>query len=440
MQVRDDVKLLVAGLLLVGGCGGSNGRDDGAASGIASVGETAEATEGDSSGADSAGTGGGPGASSGADSQDDGDGPKFDLGIQPDVDAPGGCQEQGGDGPEFSYLWAANSTQGTISKIDTQTVQELGRYIVRPDSAGSPSRTSVNLLGDVAVANRSGGVTKVYAVEERCQDTNGIPGIQTSTDATFLPWGQDECVAWYTPLNYESQRPVAWTHGEFNQGTCEYENIKLWTSGRVGQQTDVLLLDGDDGSVLNMVTLDGFPNDYYGIYGGAVDADGNFWGTKLGGVVLVRVDINDLSWQTWPVPVSSYGMTVDDEGYVWACSSTFGRFDPMTETWATGNGGGYAGCMAASGQNGLLWMGGSGIIGVNRQTLQVEKQWATPGSYGISIDYYGYVWTVAYQGGAHRVDPDTGAVTSYNGLVGAYTYSDMTGYALAHAGGGAPSG
>ena len=68
------------------------------------------------------------------------------------------------------------------------------------------------------------------------------------------------------------------------------------------------------------------------------------------------------------------------------------------------------------------------------------QTWPVPGSYGVSIDYYGYVWTVAYSGGAHRVDKVTGEVTSYNGLVGAYTYSDMTGYALTYAGGGEPSG
>ena len=35
-----------------------------------------------------------------------------------------------------------------------------------------------------------------------------------------------------------------------------------------------------------------------------------------------------------------------------------------------------------------------------------------------------------------EVDPNPGTVTSYNGLVGAYTYSDMTGFALNSVGGG----
>lgn len=42
--------------------------------------------------------------------------------------------------------------------------------------------------------------------------------------------------------------------------------------------------------------------------------------------------------------------------------------------------------------------------------------------------------------GAYRVDPENGDVTSYTGLVGAYTYSDMTGYALSVVGGFPPQG
>jgi hypothetical protein len=95
-----------------------------------------------------------------------------------------------------------------------------GRYIVRPDSAsGSPSRTSVNLTGDVVTANRSGGVDQgLRARVESCVESNGMPGIQTSTDANFLPWGVEECVAWHTPMNYVSQRPVGVDAGHLQRG------------------------------------------------------------------------------------------------------------------------------------------------------------------------------------------------------------------------------
>ena len=78
---------------------------------------------------------------------------------------------------------------------------EEGRYVTRPGQTGDPSRTSVNLVGDVAVANRNGGLTKVYARSEKCAESNGMPGIQTSTDSNYLPWGVEECVAWHTPMN-----------------------------------------------------------------------------------------------------------------------------------------------------------------------------------------------------------------------------------------------
>ena len=414
------------------------------------VGDDADSGNEGSGGADSSptapsGTAGETGETTGV------EGPKFDLGVQPDVPGQGACQPwigkggEKGEGPDFSYPWAANSTEGTISKIDTQTVTEVGRFQVRPDGAGSPSRTSVSLSGNVAVASRSGGVTKFYAAIEDCVESNGTPGIQTSMNNVALPWDQEECRAWHAPFGYSTQRPVAWAQGEWNETTCAWENELLWTAGRNGSTTtaDVLLLDGDDGTVVDMVTIDGLTADGFGLYGAAVDSEGNFWGSQLGGTRLVKVDRTDMTTQVWTPPaLGGYGMTVDVDGYVWICASTLQRYDPMTDTWAASAGGiGSAGCMADGVEGGLLWTSaGSLIRGVNRQTLAVEVEWAVPGSYGISIDYYGYVWAVAFSGGAHLVDPATGTVQSYNGLVGAYTYSDMTGAALSAVSGTGPTG
>jgi len=381
-----------------------------------------------------------------ADSSDDGSGIKLDVAALPDVPEQPCVMNGGGNGgPAWSYLWASNAGQGTISKIDTETVTEVGRFITRPDGVGDPSRTSVSQSGHVAVANRSGGVTKIYADVSFCQDTNGTPGIQTSNSNAYLAWGEEECVAWHTPFNYESQRPVAWAQGTLNEATCTFVDERLWTAGRIGNQFDVLLLDGDTGAVIDSVSIAGLQNDFFGLYGGAVDGDGNFWASTLGsGNRLVRVDADTMDYEVWNTPVGPhwYGMTVDDQNQVWICSEQAGRFDYATETFMTASVGGYTGCMAERGDDGLLWMStsGGGIIGVNRETLAVDASWPVPGSYGMSIDFYGYVWTVENGNAAHRVDPLTGAVTSYNGLTGAYTYSDMTGYALTNAGGGIPSG
>src|SRR5690606_24261455 len=347
--------------------------------------------------------------------------------------------------PDFSYLWACNSTQGTISKIDTQTVTEVARYYTRPDLQGSPSRTSVSLSGHVAVANRTGGITKIWATEENCVDSNGIPGIQTSAGNVALAWNEEECLAWHIPFDFDGQRPVAWAPGEWNSNTCEWENELLWTAGRWGQsQTEVVLIDGDAGIVLDTVDIPGLKADQYGLYGGAVDSEGNFWASGwASGNHLVRVDIDTMVATVWPGPsvVASshwYGMTVDVNGLVWNCASRLARFDPMTEMWTVSNElpqGWSAGCMADSDPNGLLWLGGNGVVGIDRETFAVVHQWPTPSSYGVSIDFFGYGWAVNGNG-AHRVDPDTGAVASYHGPTGAYTYAAMPGYALNTVGGG----
>jgi hypothetical protein len=324
------------------------------------------------------------------------------------------------------------------------TVTEVGRYQVRPDGAGSPSRTSVSLSGHVAVASRSGGVTKFYATEENCEESNGMPGIQTSLNNVALPWAQEECRAWHLPFGYSSQRPVAWAPGDWNSGSCSWEHEKLWTAGRLGQGGDeVVLIDGDTGVILETIPIVGLKPDSFGIYGAAVDSEGNFWGTGwASGNHLVRVDIDTFEATVWDGPSSTgntshwYGMTVDVDGFVWNCASRVARFDPMDESWTVSAElpDWSAGCMADGEEDGILWLGaGGGIRGLDRVTMEILYEWPTPSSYGVSIDFAGYVWAVDGSG-AHRVDPETGQVLSYNGLVGAYTYSDMTGAALSAVG------
>src|SRR5688572_1625164 len=101
---------------------------------------------------------GGAGSDSGSTTLDP---PKYDIGGIPDAPPPfGNCGGRsggggGGNDPLYSYIWIANSSEGTVSKIDTVSLVEVGRYRTHPDF-GDPSRTSVSLNGDVAVANRNG--------------------------------------------------------------------------------------------------------------------------------------------------------------------------------------------------------------------------------------------------------------------------------------------
>jgi hypothetical protein len=437
-------------VLAIAGCGGGLGdakqsADDtgGIGPGATTTGEDDGTGEAQTGAADSAAGDGETGAADGP-GADEGEVPiKFDLGILPDVPEGFGCSSDGKGGDlEYSYIWIANSTQNTVSKINTQTLVEEGRYYTRPDQFGNPSRTSVNLSGDVAVANRSGGLTKYYANPEDCVDADGDGTIETSSGAgDILPWDAEECRAWHTPFTYSSQRPVAWSQGEWSAAACAYQNQKVWTTGLLGGTIEVVLVDGELGVVEDSVLVPEVPSDGFGFYGGAVDAEGNFWASQLGGGQLIRVDIDDLTdYSLWPAPYGGYGMTVGASGYVFTCSFQVGRFDPATETWTGATVGGGGGCMEDS--NGILWMANSPLVGVDVETLAPVYTWPLPQYvHGVSIDFDGSVWGVSMGTDAYKVDPTTGAIETVSGLVGPYTYSDMTGFALSSVGGGgAPSG
>jgi hypothetical protein len=446
MNERDLHKCLAVTLTLAA-CGGNSGREDaGADDGPISL--TFPATMGNDDGTT---MGSASGSASGSATIGSADGLDGESGlVKFDVGSPDGGQSCGdmGDGETHSYIWIANSSQGTVSKINTQSMIEEGRYIVRPDSAGNPSRTSVALSGNVAVANRAGGVVKIYTNAAECQESNGMPGIQTSSGgADILPWGTEECVAWYTPFGYQTQRPLAWAQGTFNEATCRYENEKLWTSGRQGPgPADVLLLDGETGVVEGTAVV---PNviGWAGLYGGAVDGEGNFWTVDHnwdGASTLVRVERATLAVSTWPVVGQvHYGLAVDPEGRAWLCGGGgASRFDPVTTTWAhlpppAGAGSALGGCMT-DGQ-GTLWHSryNEGVlVGIDTESLAIVDEIPIPAYvHGVSIDFDGYVWGVQFGGAdAYRVDPIAHTVDVFTGLVGAYTYSDMTGFALSSVG------
>ncbi len=451
-----------ASALLLVACGGDQGADDSRGSsatgltGLTTVtatdggGESSSDSDSDSNASNSGSqSGSGPGTSaSGGDTDgsgggaSDSDGPKFDIASPDGGSACGGAKGGGGGGSEtFSYIWIANSSQGTVSKINTQTLVEEGRYLTRSDgAAGSPSRTSVNLNGNMAVANRSGGITAFWSNPEDCDpNANGVPGLQTASDANFLPWGEDDCLRWHTPINASSNRPAAWAPGVWSDSECRYVNNKFWTAARGGDDpgTRVMLLDGETGVIEQTIQIPEFT----GItYGGAVDGDGNFWGHQSGGSQLFFVDRETFQYQIYDGPGDSYGIAVDDNGKPWTCYLGVHRLDPATGVWDHNNSinSSYGGCMSDGA--GTMWLSHDPLLGIDINTMQVVQSLDIPQDiHGVSIDFDGYVWGVPIAGSvAYRIDPTTGAVDTIPGLVGAYTYSDMTGFALANA--GAPSG
>ncbi|MCA9715568.1 MAG: hypothetical protein KC468_12900 [Myxococcales bacterium] len=475
--------VLAALLLALPACGDSSeqntsGSDSGTSQGSVTITATAgsdsdsgaslSGSDSDSSASTTAGTSGGTTAdtTAGPGTSDTGtltDGPKFDVGEMPDVGEQVDC-ECGNAG--FSYIWIANSHESTVTKLNTETMAEEGRYLTRADANGDPSRTSVTISGRaVAVANRNGGVVKIWASEEFCDpDINGQPGVQTSTGMNdVLPWGQDDCVAWYSDMGHQRQRPVAWTAGVLNQISCEYEDEKLWTSGCSGaEDITVHLLDGATGDIEESVTIPGFECGSYGAYGGAVDSQGNFWASSLTIPTshLARVDFATMEVKLYEAPYAGYGITVDSLDRPWMASWTGNgnvtamRFDPELEIFE------LATNFVANSMSGIqedaegrMWMnywthsaGGvtlRGLTYVDRDTLQVGPPIEITDAEvrGLSIDFDGNVWSTArFANTAYRYNPTTQQLDTYSLLNGPYTYSDMTGWALQTAECGIPQG
>ena len=374
-----------------------------------------------------------------------------------------GC-DCGGDRSGGAYIWVANTNESTVSKIDTVTMEEEGRYSTRPISGGSPSRTSVSITGDaVVVANRSGGVTKIWADPDSCDPArNGEPGLQTSSGAEALTFVAEDCIAWYHPSNHTTQRPIAWTSGTQDPVTCEYSGQAVWTSGcdpLVDSLVWVHLLDGETGVSLADLMVPGFPCAIFGAYGGAVDSNNDFWiSNNSTSPLIARIRRSDLSTEVFYAPHHAYGITVDSLDRVWLTINNVSadavaaqRFDPSTGIWDVALGTplkGYSGIQ--EGPDGRMWLNyvsgsSTGLTWIDRETMEVGSPIDVPGAIGwlngISIDPAGRVWTVSPNADtAFRYDPDTEVIDSYDGLDHPYTYSDMTGSGLLNSACGSPVG
>lgn len=387
--------------------------------------------------------------------EEDETGEKLDAGSS-NTGMPPNCGEGGGgmglQEVEFSNIWVANSPQGTVSRIDTRTGEEIGRYATGPTTATDPSRTTVNLVGDIAALNRggTGSVIKIAAEEERCIDRNGDGLIQTSTGPDdVLAWDEDECVVWSKDL-HAGARAAAWDSGnDPEQEDCVGEP-SLWVSALdAGNTVHIWRLAGETGEEEGTATIPAWDGsaEWGGLYGGAVDQARNFWAIGKTNAALFRVDFETMDVQRWDAPGIDrlYGIAMDKEGnpYVTAeFNNQLLRFDVASESFETlATVDGILRGLAVDG-DGDAWI-------ATNQTCGMARYHHNDGSVdlinlpecnvpvGVSIDIDGFVWVVDQWAGAppfgraHKIDAGTyGVELTVMGLDTPYTYSDMTGAGL----------
>ena len=348
---------------------------------------------------------------------------------------------------EKSYLWVANTSQGSISKVDTMAVTELARYRSGPNAGGeSPSRTAVSLDGRYVVVNNrnTGRVTMIAANAEDC---DGPTTSQNKDD--LLAWGTDQCVIWsiVLPFNGTGQggpRAVTWTPGDWNDDpdVCAFENPKVWVGYRPPGNALAAMarINGADGTVEETLSIGNWAPGW-GPYGAALDKLANVWFTGLRGEVFrINTSEDPITFDRWQPPgnLQFYGMTVDPNGKPWfgGCSGPVSTFDPETQQFTA-----IAGTQAchrgvAADQVGNVWVasnGPCGLVQIDYETNTLIKfhtpaQCGTP--VGVSVDIEGYIWLVDQSGWAWKIDPENPDVNNWQQLPIAgnhYTYSDMTG-------------
>ena len=353
------------------------------------------------------------------------------------------------------FIWIANSGEGTLSKLDTNTGQETARYVI----CDNPSRTSVDLFGNCWVGCRGdGGVAKLWPRAEECVDKNGNGVIETAVDLNgdgqvkgneILPFGDDECVAFITypegDTGFPGTRAVAVDHEN-------YPWVAYWNSRKLYR------LDPDTGAVIRTIPMGSIFNGHP--YGISFDSMGRLWLSGRGsgsnnGLGMVDPSASPAQILYWSTPGkhNTYGVAVDVYDRVWLAGGEHrkvSRFDPTTQTWLTLDLGGYAyarGLAATVNDDGEArvyvghhtWSGScssshyvsvidadsASHLGVIDTAAGVNKR----GPVGVAVDSEGYVWAVNQcDSSASKIDPtDWSVVGTYPVGEGPYTYSDMTG-------------
>ena len=329
---------------------------------------------------------------------------------------------------DLNHIWIANSSEKTVSKLNTKTGHEVGRYKV----CGSPSRTSVDLNGDVWVGCRSdGGVVKIINEKNKCVDKNNNGSIQTSMDKNnnkqiesneMLPYQQDECVKFVV---YPDGNTVARAAGVDKDN---YAWMGFWNSKRLRR------LHPLTGASTDQININCNP------YGLVIDQKGIIWVSGRGCGQLVRVDPKTKAvTKVGNGKGSPYGINVDMFGKIWiANTNTYtSRYDPITGAWNSVQHNKRSRGVATS-NDGHVYVAldtTSTIAKINAVTLTVVAHISLGGGrypVGIAVDYDGYVWAVNQsKATASKVDMNKNKVIGeYKVGSGPYTYSDMTGYTL----------
>ena len=233
-----------------------------------------------------------------------------------------------------AYLWAANSggSAYTVSKVDTQTGEEVGRYWVGHD----PSRTAVDLDGNMWVVGRSDGrVTKVLWNHNDC-DPN-LPTSQPDANGNVVEVNSaanpfaDGCVVYSdTPGaadGYTSGRGVAvdangqiWIGYSNNNGAIQRINPADFSDISPTYPTlNIPVFEDANGNGI-VTQTPGVTADPGRVYGLVADSQGHLWMADLwdsDGLPRFNTATNEWDMHVRGFNCAIYGIAIDADDRVW---------------------------------------------------------------------------------------------------------------------------
>ena len=361
------------------------------------------------------------------------------------------------------FMWVPNDEEPnaySVSKLDTNTGNELGRYrTVPPNVNGRPSRTTVDTDGSCWVANRyAGTVVKIGLAEaDKYIDRNGNGAMDTSQDsnndhditgAEMLAWGADECVLFevvlipgsegtYAPGAYQGSYTNDWTYPGPRSVAVDANN-NAWV-GCYGSQK-FYYIRGTDGAILNTVDVSSYGHTPYGA---VIDSNGVLWSASLYTGHVLRLNPNSPYSPAAPdittiyLGHTTYGLGLDNLDHLFVAgweSSKLSRININTATvdWTKPGPYGGRGVVCTSDNN--VWVAssyGNSVYRYDNDGNQIITIGVGNHPTGVALDSNGKIWVCHLNDDTiKRIDPASNSVDLTKTVVGSsghYTYGDMTG-------------